>query len=83
MVASVGDLLDQLDERAVALESLLDRHPGRHLLAEYETTVLECPGFCPAHAADLLRRIEQMISDLSAAPSNEQSLQDGHSCWAA
>ena len=72
MVASAGDLLDQLDERAVTLESLLDRHPGRHLLAEFETTILECPGFCTAHAVDLLVRIEQMISDLSAAPPNEQ-----------
>jgi hypothetical protein len=76
MAASAGDLLDQLDERAVALESLLDRHPGRHLLAEYETTVLECPGFCPAHAADLLKRIEQMISDVSANPSHEQRFHD-------
>jgi hypothetical protein len=72
MVASAGDLLDQLDERAFALESLLDRHPGRHLLAEYETTILECPGFCLEHAADVLVRIEQMISELSATPSNEQ-----------
>jgi hypothetical protein len=76
MVASAGDLLDQLDERAVALESLLDRHPGRHLLAEYETTILECPGFCPAHAADLLTRIQQMISELSAIPSNERRFHD-------
>jgi hypothetical protein len=67
-MASASDLLDQLDERAVMLESLLDRH----LLAEYETTVLECPAFCPAHAPDLLMRIEQVISGLSATSSSEQ-----------
>jgi hypothetical protein len=70
MVAS--DLLDQLDERAATLEGLLDRHPGRHLLAEYEATVLECSVFSPAQAADLLIRLEHVIASLSATLFSEQ-----------
>ena len=66
------NLLDQLDERAATLEGLLDRHPGRHLLAEYEATVLECPAFCPARGADLLVRLEQVISSLSVTFFSEQ-----------
>jgi hypothetical protein len=72
VAVSASDLLGQLDERAASLETLLDRHPGRHLLAEYETTVLECPAFCPAHGVDLLTRIEQAIASLSAISSSEE-----------
>ena len=70
-MTSAGDLLHHLDERAATLGRLLDGHPGRHLLAEYEATVLECPAFCPDRGADLLTRIEQAISNLSATYRRE------------
>jgi hypothetical protein len=41
-------LLDRIDERPALLERLLDDHPGRHLLAEYETTLLERPDLVEA-----------------------------------
>jgi hypothetical protein len=75
MTVDAEELLDRLDERAVFLEMLLDRHPGRHLLAEYEATLLEPCCFLPElhcdpelldHAADLLARMEQVISSLNA-----------------
>jgi hypothetical protein len=70
MATPVRDLLDQLDERAATLEDLLDRHPGRHLLAEYETTVLEQSDASPGHLSDLLARIEQAI--LSLCPEGRE-----------
>ena len=66
MAIPVRDLLDRLDESAATLEDLLDRHPGRHLLAEYETTVLEQSDTSPGHLSDLLARIGQAILSLSS-----------------
>jgi hypothetical protein len=78
MTTDAGDLLDRLDERALLLEMLLDGHPGRHLLAEYETTLLE-PCCSPPqlqrnpelldHASNLLARMEHVILSLDASSS--------------
>jgi hypothetical protein len=78
MTTDAGDLLDRLDERALLLEMLLDGHPGRHLLAEYETTLLE-PCCSPPqlqrnpelldHASNLLARMEHVILSLGASSS--------------
>jgi hypothetical protein len=64
MAIPLRDLLDRLDESAATLEDLLDRHPARHLLAEYETTVLEQSDASPGHLSDLLAPIEQAIFSL-------------------
>jgi hypothetical protein len=64
MAIPVRDLLDRLGESAATLEDLLDRHPGRHLLAEYESTVLERSDANSGHLSDLLARIEQTIFSL-------------------
>lgn len=70
-------LLDQIDERAAQLERLLDDHPGRHLLAEYEVAVLDRPGLVKgmlvgtswfrSYIEGLLDRIDLQIVALSAA----------------
>ena len=69
----VACLLDRIDARAALLERLLDDHPGRHLLAEYETTLLERPGLAEADLTDasfrhevegLLARIDGQIIHL-------------------
>jgi hypothetical protein len=64
MAIPVRDLLNRLDESAATLEDLLDRHPGRHLLAEYEATVLERSHADSGHLPDLLARIEQAVFSL-------------------
>jgi hypothetical protein len=71
----VACLMDRIDERAALLERLLDDHPGRHLLAEYETTLLDRPGLAePRLTADrsfehevveLLARVDDQIASLS------------------
>ena len=82
MTMDADELLDRLDERAVLLETLLDRHPGRHLLAEYEAALLEPCCFLPKlhcnpelldHASHLLERMEQVISSLGASCSEAGS----------
>jgi hypothetical protein len=81
MAIPVRDLLDRLDESAAALEDLLDRHPGRHLLAEYEATVLEQSDASPGHLSDLLARIEQATFSLRSeglkGPERLSALHDG------
>lgn len=80
MQGYAADLLDRVDESAERLSDLLDRHPGRHLLAEYEATVLERHDFCPLRASDLLARMESVIVSLTAqrATETEKTL-PGHS----
>jgi hypothetical protein len=82
MTMDADELLDRLDERAVLLETLLDGHPGRHLLAEYEAALLEPCCFLPKlhcnpelldHASHLLERMEQVISSLGASCSEAGS----------
>jgi hypothetical protein len=81
MAIPVRDLLDRLDESAATLEDLLDRHPGRHLLAEYETTVLEQSDASSGQLSDLLARIEQAIFSLcperQKGPERLSALHDG------
>ena len=69
----VACLLDRIDARAALLERLLDDHPGRHLLAEYETTLLDRPGLAEAELSvasfrqeveGLLARIDGQIARL-------------------
>jgi hypothetical protein len=78
MTMAAEELLDRLDEQAILLEALLERHPGRHLLAEYEATLLEPCCFVPKlhrdpemldHAANLLARMEHVISSLTTSSS--------------
>ena len=82
MTMGAEELLDRLDQRAALLEALLDRHPGRHLLAEYEAALLEPCCFLPKlhsdaelldHASNLLARMEQVISSLHASCSEAGS----------
>ena len=82
MTMGADELLDRLDERGVLLEALLDGHPGRHLLAEYEAALLEPCCFLPKlhrdpelldHASNLLARMEQVISSLNASCSEAGS----------
>ena len=74
MSIPVRTMLEELDRRAAQLDALLDRHPGRHLLAEYEAEfcdredvllerVAEDPGL-ESYVADLLRRMEGMVAAL-------------------
>ncbi len=71
--------LDRIDRRAALLDRLLDGHPGRDLLAEYEIRVLERPGLAEGYLVEdpsfrhdveeLLARIDKQIADLSTLPS--------------
>lgn len=80
MQGYAADLLDRVDESAERLSDLLDRHPGRHLLAEYEATVLERHDFCPLRASDLLARMESVIVSLTAQRASEtEKTLPGHS----
>jgi hypothetical protein len=83
MTMGADELLDRLDERAVLPEALLDGHPGRHLLAEYEAALLEPCSFSPklhcdaellGHASNLLARMEQVISSLHAGSSDSATI---------
>jgi hypothetical protein len=67
-----GTLAATLDRRAAALACLLDSHPARHLLAEYEAVFLDrqpCVERAADHddalsASDLLARMEAAIDVL-------------------
>ena len=51
-------------QKRTHIDARLLQHPGRHLLAEYETTVLERYDASPGHLSDLLARIERAILSL-------------------
>lgn len=59
------DIYKLLDEQAAALERMLDNHPGRHLLAEYETSVLENANCTAEDALALLEKFASMIYHLT------------------
>jgi len=72
-VASIAPLAASLDERAALLARLLDSHPARHLLAEYEAVLLDrrpCVDRRPIDetraAHRLLTAMDKAIGDLEA-----------------
>ncbi len=72
-VASIALLAASLDERAALLARLLDSHPARHLLAEYEAVFLDrrpCVDSGsidePGAARRLLTAMDNAIAELEA-----------------
>jgi hypothetical protein len=81
MKQGLESLLEQLDVRAAWLDALLERHPARDLLAEYEAELVERPDFVDerrrsdpevvTYAAGLLRRLQAAIDNLELAYRDE------------
>ena len=72
-VDSIAPLAASLDERAALLARLLDTHPARHLLAEYEAVLLDRRPCVNRRAIDetgiarrLLTAMDEAIAQLEA-----------------
>ena len=80
-VASIAPLAASLDERAALLARLLDTHPARHLLAEYEAVLLDrrpCVDRQPIDetraAHELMTAMDQAIAELETFASRVSSI---------
>jgi hypothetical protein len=66
-VASIAPLAASLDERAALLARLLDTHPARHLLAEYEAVLLDRRPCVDRRLIDETRAAHHLLSAMDNA----------------
>jgi hypothetical protein len=66
-VASIAPLAASLDERAALLARLLDSHPARHLLAEYEAVLLDRRPCVDRRSGDETRAAHRLLTAMDKA----------------
>ncbi len=66
-VASIAPMIAALDERAAQLLRLLDSHPARHLLAEYEAMLLDRRPCVDREPTDPVETAHRLLEAMAAS----------------